>query len=190
MWAKSNIWKPVLGLLKCQHPTWWWINGLNKVWNRFKSGLKVGWNFVTLRPKIAIFIRYNFVDIGYLPIVFCTTSFNSHIQGGRTHWKYTSTEKPAVWNIFPIVAILTLAVVDLIYGIFVSPFFVEVRNACPSAVSHFVITSFVYALQNYVRNNWEQSGGFCKFYMYIFSFHDLFVPLVLILEWHSDAFMA
>jgi len=56
-------------------------------------------------------------------------------------------------------AILTLAVVDLIYGIFVSPFFVE----------------------NYVHFNWEQSHGYCKFFMYIFSFHDLFVPLVLIL---------
>ena len=49
-----------------------------------------------------------------------------------------------------------------------------------------MIARFVCTLQNYVRNNWEQSGGFCKFYMYIFSFHDLFVPLVLILESCSD----
>ncbi len=55
--------------------------------------------------------------------------------------------------------ILTLAVVDLIYGIFVSPFFV----------------------QNYVRLDWGQSLGYCQFYVYIFTFHDLFVPLVLIL---------
>ena len=30
---------------------------------------------------------------------------------------------------FRFIAILTLAVVDLIYGVFVSPFFVEVRNS-------------------------------------------------------------
>ncbi len=57
------------------------------------------------------------------------------------------------------IAIFTLAVVDLLYGIFVSPFFVE----------------------NYVNLRWEQSAGYCEFFEYMFTFHDLFVPLVLIL---------
>ncbi len=56
-------------------------------------------------------------------------------------------------------AILTLAIVDLLYGIFVSPFFVE----------------------NYVRLHWDQSDGYCKFFEFYFTFHDFFAPLVLIL---------
>ena len=56
-------------------------------------------------------------------------------------------------------AILTIAIVDLLYGMFVSPFFVE----------------------NYVNLHWNQSIGYCKFYEYFFTFHDLFVPLILIL---------
>ena len=48
---------------------------------------------------------------------------------------------------------------DLIYGVFVSPFFVE----------------------NYIDIYWNQGMGYCHFYEYIFSFHDLFVPLVLVL---------
>lgn len=56
-------------------------------------------------------------------------------------------------------AILTLAIVDLLYGIFVSPFFVE----------------------NYVDLYWNQSASYCKFFEFYFTFHDFFVPLVLIL---------
>ena len=56
-------------------------------------------------------------------------------------------------------AILTLALVDLLYGVFVSPFFVE----------------------NYVKLYWNQSVGYCKFYEFYFTFHDFFVPLILIL---------
>jgi len=56
-------------------------------------------------------------------------------------------------------ALLTLGIVDLIYGIFVSPFFIE----------------------NYVDTDWEQGHGYCGFFIYMFTFHDLFVPLVLIL---------
>ena len=51
-----------------------------------------------------------------------------------------------------------MGVVDLIYGVFASPFFIE----------------------NYIDINWGQSIGYCRFYEYIFSFHDLFIPLVLI----------
>merc|ERR1711971_779467 len=54
--------------------------------------------------------------------------------------------------------ILTVAVVDLLYGCFVSPFFVE----------------------NYVNNNWEQSSAYCSFYTFFFTFHDLFAPLCLV----------
>jgi len=56
-------------------------------------------------------------------------------------------------------AILTLAIVDVMYGVFVSPFFVE----------------------NYVNLFWNQSPEFCKFFEFYFTFHDFFVPLVLIL---------
>lgn len=56
-------------------------------------------------------------------------------------------------------ALLTLGIIDLIYGVFVSPFFIE----------------------NYVDTDWEQSLGYCGFFIYLFTFHDLFVPLVLIL---------
>jgi hypothetical protein len=64
-------------------------------------------------------------------------------------------------NAFSVInkAIFTLGFVDLLYGIFVSPFFVE----------------------NYVKLHWNQSQDYCKLYEYMFSFHDIFVPLVLIL---------
>ncbi len=55
--------------------------------------------------------------------------------------------------------ILAVAVVDLVYGVFVSPFFVE----------------------NYVDLHWNQSLGYCRFYEYMFTFHDLFAPMTLIL---------
>ncbi len=55
--------------------------------------------------------------------------------------------------------ILTIGVADFIYGILVSPFFVE----------------------NYVHRDWNQSQGFCKFFVYLFTFHDFFVPILLIL---------
>ena len=58
----------------------------------------------------------------------------------------------------PFAALLCVGVVDLIYGVFASPFFIE----------------------NYIDINWGQSIGYCRFYEYIFSFHDLFIPLVLI----------
>ena len=48
---------------------------------------------------------------------------------------------------------------DLMYGIFVSPFYVE----------------------NYVKIYWNQSMGYCRFFEFYFTFHDFFVPLVLIL---------
>ena len=54
--------------------------------------------------------------------------------------------------------IATVAVVDLLYGCFVSPFFVE----------------------NYVKNSWEQSSAYCSFYTFFFTFHDLFAPLCLV----------
>ena len=72
--------------------------------------------------------------------------------------------------------ILTVAVADLLYACIVSPFFVE----------------------NYVRLNWDQSLGYCRwhhwfieyfyilisriyrFYTFYFTFHDLFAPLCLI----------
>ena len=60
---------------------------------------------------------------------------------------------------FCFTAILTLAIVDLLYGVFVSPFFVE----------------------NYVNLQWDQSDAYCKFFEFYFTFHDFFVPLVLIL---------
>ena len=63
------------------------------------------------------------------------------------------------YNLSYISALLTLGIVDLIYGIFVSPFFIE----------------------NYVNTDWEQGLGYCRFFIYIFTFHDLFIPLVLIL---------
>ena len=60
--------------------------------------------------------------------------------------------------VFTFAALLCVGVVDLIYGVFASPFFIE----------------------NYIDINWGQSIGYCRFYEYIFSFHDLFIPLVLI----------
>ena len=51
-----------------------------------------------------------------------------------------------------------MAISDLAYGCFVSPFFVE----------------------NYVRFSWEGSLDYCRFYTYYFTFHDLFAPLCLI----------
>ena len=36
-------------------------------------------------------------------------------------------------------------------------------------------------IENYVDTDWEQSLGYCGFFIYLFTFHDLFVPLVLIL---------
>ena len=36
-------------------------------------------------------------------------------------------------------------------------------------------------VENYVNLHWAQSVGYCRFYTYFFTFHDLFVPLVLIL---------
>merc|ERR1712061_432716 len=45
------------------------------------------------------------------------------------------------------------------YGVFVSPFYVE----------------------NYVKIYWNQSMGYCRFFEFYFTFHDFFVPLVLIL---------
>jgi len=54
--------------------------------------------------------------------------------------------------------IFTVAVSDLAYGCLVSPFFVE----------------------NYVKNDWQQSSAYCSFYTFFFTFHDLFAPLCLI----------
>ena len=54
--------------------------------------------------------------------------------------------------------IFAVAISDLAYGCFVSPFFVE----------------------NYVRFSWEGSLDYCRFYTYYFTFHDLFAPLALI----------
>jgi flagellar biogenesis protein FliO len=54
--------------------------------------------------------------------------------------------------------IFVVAISDLLYGCFVSPFFVE----------------------NYVRTNWEQGIAYCSFYTFFFTFHDLFAPLCLI----------
>jgi len=54
-------------------------------------------------------------------------------------------------------ALLCVGLVDLLYGVFASPFFIE----------------------NYIDIHWNQSLGYCRFYEYIFSFHDLFLPLVL-----------
>lgn len=54
--------------------------------------------------------------------------------------------------------ILIVAGVDLLYGCLVTPFFVE----------------------NYVRNMWDQSMSYCRFYTYFFTFHDAFVPMCLI----------
>ena len=48
---------------------------------------------------------------------------------------------------------------DLLYGIFVSPFFIE----------------------NYIDLRWNQSLGYCNFFVYFFTFHDLCVPITLIL---------
>jgi len=53
--------------------------------------------------------------------------------------------------------ILSIAISDLVYGCLVSPFFVE----------------------NYVHNQWTRSVGFCRFYEFYFTFHDLFAPLSL-----------
>ena len=47
----------------------------------------------------------------------------------------------------------------MLYGIFVSPFFV----------------------QNYIDLHWAQSTTYCKFYEYYFTFHDIFVPFALVL---------
>ncbi len=63
------------------------------------------------------------------------------------------------FSTFDLIVILTIAIADFLYGIFVSPFFVE----------------------NYVHTSWNQSEGYCNFYVYLFTFHDLFVPLLLIL---------
>ena len=60
---------------------------------------------------------------------------------------------------FYLSGILTLAIIDLLYGCFVSPFFVE----------------------NYVQLYWNQSAGYCQFFEFYFTFHDFFVPLILIL---------
>ena len=70
-------------------------------------------------------------------------------------------ENPYILTVisFFISAILTLALVDLMYGVFVSPFYVE----------------------NYVKIYWNQSMGYCRFFEFYFTFHDFFVPLVLIL---------
>jgi len=54
--------------------------------------------------------------------------------------------------------IFVVAISDLLYGCLISPFFVE----------------------NYVWNNWEQSTAYCRFYIFFFTFHDLFAPLCLI----------
>ena len=54
--------------------------------------------------------------------------------------------------------ILAVAISDLAYGCFVSPFFVE----------------------NYVRFSWEGTLDYCRFYTFYFTFHDLFAPLCLI----------
>ena len=56
-------------------------------------------------------------------------------------------------------AILTIGIVDLLFGIFVSPFYVE----------------------NYTETDWQQSLSYCQFFEFFFTFHDLFVPLILIL---------
>jgi len=97
-------------------------------------------------------------------------------EGARYSWKVASWIIVALTLILNIVivgvivvnrnansvvnkALLTLGIVDLIYGIFVSPFFIE----------------------NYVNTDWEQGLGYCRFFIYIFTFHDLFIPLVLIL---------
>jgi len=54
--------------------------------------------------------------------------------------------------------IFAVAISDLAYGCFVSPFFVE----------------------NYVRFSWEGTLDYCRFYTYYFTFHDIFAPLCLI----------
>ena len=51
-----------------------------------------------------------------------------------------------------------VAISDLAYGCFVSPFFVE----------------------NYVRFSWAGSLDYCRFYTFYFTFHDLFAALCLI----------
>ena len=54
---------------------------------------------------------------------------------------------------------MLVAIIDLLYGIFVSPFFIE----------------------NYIDLQWDQSYGYCKFFVYFFTFHDLAVPIILII---------
>ena len=87
------------------------------------------------------------------------SSFTSWAQ---TFFSSLMEENPYIQTVifhFFISAILTLALVDLMYGVFVSPFYVE----------------------NYVKIYWNQSMGYCRFFEFYFTFHDFFVPLVLIL---------
>ncbi len=55
--------------------------------------------------------------------------------------------------------IVLVAAADLLYGMLVAPFFVE----------------------NYVWLEWNQSQVYCHIFVYFFTFHDLFAPLLLIL---------
>ena len=48
---------------------------------------------------------------------------------------------------------------DCLYGFFVAPFFI----------------------QNYIHNYWDMGAGYCGFYTYLFTFHDCFVPFLLII---------
>ena len=59
----------------------------------------------------------------------------------------------------PPLGILLIAIVDCLYGFFVAPFFI----------------------QNYIHNYWDMGAGYCGFYTYLFTFHDCFVPFLLII---------
>ena len=94
-------------------------------------------------------------------VYYCT---NLHLHHGPNHLRFQLIDGgkslyPNCYISFSISAILTLALVDLMYGVFVSPFYVE----------------------NYVKIYWNQSMGYCRFFEFYFTFHDFFVPLVLIL---------
>jgi len=96
-------------------------------------------------------------------------------SGQRTVWAILSWIALALTLIFNIILIvvicirrsfydfahkvmLALAAADLAYGLLVAPFYV----------------------QNYVYVDWS-AGGYCGIYTYLFTAHDLFAPLMLIL---------
>ncbi len=97
------------------------------------------------------------LNLALVGILIFRKNVHTAVNKGKSALRRVCTDSALIIALSSV--ILTIGVVDLLYGVLVSPFFIE----------------------NYVHLHWDQSQEYCHFYVYFFTFHDLFVPLFLIL---------